>query len=310
MPAIASRDVDLVPAQSQHRGDALRLIVGEVQRNGRRHRLGLSGRLQVQLDHEVGAWLESPSHALRQQWCDLSGRPPEEMAVRILRGVGHQPVVTGSGVGGVELARSARVVDPDIGVMHDPGVSRTELEPPDEARGLQRDRQHEDAKHVRPVRRENVGLAKRDHVIGRAKLPPGAPLGGGGTIGRRPFWRAILHPTLDALNLGFRQRMLVSERPAMSGLGLPRGHHAAAGELRDQAGAPLRGGIREQLEGRRSARPVARGAAREQDRGDVGVERHRRWRLGRGHGRPPTAQRDREDGDPPARSSAGPHPGC
>ena len=57
--------------------------IGEEQPDADLHRLGLPGRLHVQLHDEVAAGLQAPRHAVRRRPRPLTGRPAEHVARRV-----------------------------------------------------------------------------------------------------------------------------------------------------------------------------------------------------------------------------------
>ena len=120
----------------------------------------------------------------------------------------------------------------------------------------------------RAARRDVERLGDLEHEVGRAELPAFGELRGRGQVLRVAFGGAGLGPVGDRLDLGVAQAAVIVER-AEAGLGLPGGHPAALGDLREEA-RPL-GGILvgQQRERPDLARPMAAGAVLPEDRRDV-----------------------------------------
>ena len=199
--------------------------------------------------------LEAPGEIVRQQRRHLAGGPSEKVTVRVGRGPRDQTVVSRPRVRGVERARCRRRIDPDIGVVHDSRIAGPEFEAADEARAIDRDRQHEDMKCVGPFRRQRVRLRQRNDEIRLPKLPPVGPMHCGlriadcGFGGGWVFRRSSVRPTLEQRDFAGAQRMLADER-AIARIGLPRRHEALRRHLRDLRGVPFRVRVREQAERR------------------------------------------------------------
>ena len=125
----------------------------------------------MNLDDEIRIALERPGELFRRQRRDLTRGPPEEMSFRIMRRVRNKTAITRRRVGFVQRARRARRVDADVGVVDDLRIAGAELEASHEARRRDRQRQHEDAEHIRASGLQRVRGRRRDDQIRRAELP-------------------------------------------------------------------------------------------------------------------------------------------
>jgi hypothetical protein len=100
---VASRDVDALIAQPQHRWNAFGRIVSEEKSDRRLDGFAFATRPHVDLQYEIGPGLQSPGEPFRQQWRHLTRRPPEKVSVRKNGRPCQQPVVAGRRICGVEL---------------------------------------------------------------------------------------------------------------------------------------------------------------------------------------------------------------
>ena len=190
------------------------------------------------------------------------------MAVRIFRGVRDQAVVAGSRILIVETMGCRRRVDSNICVMHDPGVPRPELQPPNEARGVDGNREHEDAKDVGALRGQCEWPFQREDEVRLSELPAFAPRARWRHVARIALGRALVRPALNQPDLRVAERMLSDERTVV-GIRLPRRHEAALRHRGDLRGAPFRVRVREQAERRGPAGVMAHVAAIDDERRDV-----------------------------------------
>ncbi len=273
---VAGRDVDALRAEAQDRRRARGRPVAEIEGDGRLHRLGLAARLQVQLHHQVGAGVETPRQIRVDERRDLAGRPAEEMAVRILGRTGHEPVVAGGRVAGVELPRLPGAIDADVGVVHHGGVAGVELDAAHIARAAHRQGHREDAKDVGRLPRQDVTRRQGDDEIGLAEIPAGRER-------RRRRRRAR---TLDRGHGPSREHgHVVGCEPGLGhelagmAVGLPRRHETAARHRGDLRGPPSGVGEGQEVEGAGAAGVMALRATRVENRRDVLIERHGSRRL-------------------------------
>ncbi len=163
----------------------------------------------------------------------------------------------------VELTRGWRAIDPNVRVMDDLRIAWSKFQATDVPRGHDRNADHEDARDVRPVGRQQERARQRDDEIGLADLPSFGPAGLR-KVSRIAFSRSAGDPPLQHADLGLAQVPL-SDELAVTRLRLPRGHEAAFRDCRDLSCALPCGGIREQTEGSRTARVMAHPAVVEDD---------------------------------------------
>jgi hypothetical protein len=271
----AGRYVDsaVVLELQQHRMTARRGL-GEVESHDGPDHLRLAGRLEVHVEDQVGVAVDPPGHV---RWLGDGGRaglPEEEVAVG-LEALGFQLHVhaaePGARVARVQPPRGPGAVEQDVRVVHDGLVARAQLERPHVARRRHRDGDHEVAEHVRAFGGHRERLRHLQHQVRRPELPALRESRRRGPVCRGAFRSALAHPPLYQLDL------LVAEAPlalelAVARLGGPRRHVSAGRHPGDLPGPALHIGVGEQAEGPGFARPMARRAVLEHDRGDVRVE--------------------------------------
>src|SRR5690349_17480042 len=145
---------------------------------------------------------------------------------------------------------------------------RAEFDATHVASPFDRKRQHEDARHVRTIRREHERCWQCDNQIGVAKLPSSDTLRSRRQVARIPFARAISHPLFEDRDLRIRERIQTDELVAR-GINFPWRHDTRLRDESDLRRVRARLAIGQQTEWRRSTRIVALSALAEHDRGDV-----------------------------------------
>ena len=271
----AGRDLDRLAPEAQTDRCSRRRRVGKEQSDRHLDGFRLSRRLEMQLDDEIAAWLETPLRPIRRGMRRLAGRPPEQLPFRIPRVALHAAAVSRLGVARIELAGGSRAIDTEVRMMDNARVAGPELQPPHISRTGHRNRDHERSKDVRATLRHGVRLGHADHDVGDTQPPAVLPVRHRREIGGVAFGRAARDPLLQRFELAVGEPPLVLEL-AFARLGLPRRHDPPAGDRGDLRGATpdiLEG---QQAEGTDFAGTVARGAARPDDRRDVFVERQAR----------------------------------
>jgi hypothetical protein len=194
--AVPCGNVDVLPPEPEHHGRAFGRIVREVEAYRGSHLLRFSTRLHVNLDDQIAGRLEHPCHSLRQQRRNLPRSPAEKVAIWKYGRSENDAVVARIRIAFVELARRARRIDPDVGMMDDARISRMELEPLDVPARARRQRQNEHARHIDTVGRQLIRNRKRDDEIGFPELPACGPR----RHWQRPriaFGDAARHPSID-----------------------------------------------------------------------------------------------------------------
>ena len=209
------------------------------------------------------------------------GRPPEKMAVGILRALRDHAVVARLSIRAVAAPRRSRAIDADDGVVDErrrPGRNST-------ARTKRSDgsatRQHEVAKHVAIARPHGVRAWHGDDEIRLAELPAVGPDWSARADPQgcpRPRLRSPSAESLQSQRAGDAGRRRTPRGPAQAATG---GMCPVARHLDDLVRA--RPDVREtqQAERRRLSRPMARRTVLEQDRRDVLAEGGRRRRRER-----------------------------
>ena len=168
----AGCDLDRLRPQAQDGWRARGRAVTEVQPNFWQHLLDRTTRLQMQLHHQVAAGFERPRQIGRHERRHLARRPPEEVAVGILRRPRHQAVIAGQRIGLVQLACGVRAIDADIGVMHHAAVAGMKLDAAHVRAFRHRQADGENAKGVGRLRGQRVGAGRLDDQIRLAQQPP------------------------------------------------------------------------------------------------------------------------------------------
>src|SRR4029077_14246783 len=214
----------------------------------------------------------------------------------------NDAVVARIGIALVELPRRARRIDPDVGMMDDARISRTELETLDVTARGRRHGQHEHARHIDAVRWQLIRRRKRDDEIGFSELPALSPRRRRQRTGIS-FGCAARHPSFDQGDLLVGQMALADEL-SKPGFRLPWRHGTGSRGGGDLRRVLLRGRIGQQGERCRSVRMMAEAALVENDWRDVAGERGARRRLGACKARDPDRS-DKYEGDreAPARHS-------
>ena len=228
--ALAGRDVDRLAAETQADRRARRHLVGEKEADADRHRLRFAGRLQVQLDDEIAAGLETPRHAVGRRARRLTGRPAEQVPGGYARPAPSTRVVPARGP--ASRAGATTACDRRRGWRDErAGIARTELHRPDVARGRRRNRQHEGAKDIGAVggTRTARACAPRDRVCRAAsRRSTSARRERRGIALRRPL---AIHCWSDCSSASLRRR--ASAKSPLPGVRLPRRHHTARGHVGD-----------------------------------------------------------------------------
>ena len=80
--------------------------------------LGAAGRPEVELNHQIVSGIETPGEPIRREGGRLSGRPAQEVTVRIVRGMQHHALVAWGGIPFVEPSRCRRGIDADVRVVN------------------------------------------------------------------------------------------------------------------------------------------------------------------------------------------------
>ena len=117
------------------------------------HGFFLAGRLQMQVQHEIGAWIETPAHALRLQ-LQNAGRLPEKKVGIGIEGVGGgfgddiHAREAGVSVLTVVFAERLRAVKHHVRMMNNARISEMELQAADVTGGCQSGRHDEVAKDI------------------------------------------------------------------------------------------------------------------------------------------------------------------
>ncbi len=224
----------------QHR-EPVRWLVGEVQADRGLRPLGLSGGLEMRVEHQFIARIETPRQAVRLLPGRAAGLPEQEVAVEIEGGALDRQIHSGEAGAWflLQAARRAGTVDDQVGVMHREFIAfaalhGADLDCPDVVCGLELRRQDEVP--------ENVGAGSghgeraggfEDHV-GRSQLPAIGEMRGRWLLSGRAFRRALGDPFGDAGDLRVTEPPLV-HKIAVAGSGQPGRHLAAAGDNRNFA---------------------------------------------------------------------------
>ena len=275
---VAGRDVDALRTEPENRRRARRRGVAEIHADRRADLFDGARRLHVQLHNEVAAGLKGPRQIGRHQWGDLSRRPAEEVAVGILGRARHQAVVSGERVGGVEPARRVGAIDADVGVVHDAGVARMELDAPHVAAFVNRDGQREDSECIGRVGAEHERLGQRDDEIGRAEQPTVGKAGRARGSGWIAFGCSCGGPGLEPVEFAVAQRPLVGEVPD-GWVDFPWGHEPRAGHLHNLPGPLSHLAVGREAKRSRASGAMAGRTGLMDNRGNLYPRRRRLLRL-------------------------------
>jgi len=193
-------DVDLAGTEHDVGDVVRRRRFGEVETDHRLDRLGLSRRLHVQLQDEVGAGAKRPGVAVASGIRQVARGPGEKIAVRLL-GIAH----VHAGESRFRIRRRLQtgregLVRAHHRVMHDLWVFGSQLDSADVVRRAYGDRNHEIAKDVGPGGRQRVGLLQADDEIRFSQLPARAPLRRRRKVLGLPERRTALDPGSDESN--------------------------------------------------------------------------------------------------------------
>ena len=239
----------------------------------------------MDLDGEVGTRIETPRQALRQERCDLSGRPGQKVAIRIDGGPWDQPFIAGGGIFLVKATRGRRPIDSDIGMVHHPRVAGMKFQSLHVPHAVDRYGNHEVTKDARAFGLQKVWLCECHDEIGFTKLPSIGERRRRRQIARIAFEGALVDPALNEIDLGGAQRMLPDEF-AVVRLGFPRWHDAGFREQADLRRVLSHGGVGQHTEWTQTAGLVARSTSVEDERSNVLIEGHARClRMGTGRRR-------------------------
>ena len=270
----ARPDVDALRSQPKDGGCARRRRVAEVEADRRAHLFHGPRWLHVQLHHQVAARFERPRQIRGHEGSHLPGGPAEEVTVGILGRARHEAVIAGQRIGGVEPPRRGGAIDPDVGVVHDAGITRMELDAPHVAAFLDRHGQGENPEGVRGVGPEDEGLGQGDDKVGCAEQPAVSERGRPGGCRWIALGRPRGSPGLEAIELLGGDRSLVG-KVTDGRVDLPGGHEPRAGYLHDLPRPLAHLPIRSQAEGAGSSGTMAGRTGLEDDRGDVWPGRRR-----------------------------------
>ena len=282
-----------------------------VQADRETNRLFTPGRHQVKLQHEVGAGLDPPRHAVAERPRLAPGRPTQEVTSGGDRA--HHAFVAGLGIGEIELARGAAGIGQHRGVVHGAGRAWTKLDRRHEAPGRV-ERHHEVANDVVATGLQAIRLRQLDHQIGHAEPPPRGQLGLGRQVARVSLRCSRDHPARDGRDLavGEPADVLVGDR---LGRGQPGRHVSAPGDFGDQLRALPHLFVAAQLERRAFAVAMTDETVAVEDGGDVAGERDRPVasrrllaavpRAGEGKGGEQRGERTRGDGATSPRAAFG-----
>jgi len=139
----------------------------------------------MQLDDEVGPFVEPPRHAFRRGDRPAPRRPAHKRSFGILRVLERHPVEAGLPILSVAPARRRCPIDADHRVVDRRAVG-LELHGADEDAGAQGRPQHEIAIHVVGAGLDVVRTVRRENDIGLTELPPARPHSGFGRSDGRP----------------------------------------------------------------------------------------------------------------------------
>ncbi len=175
----------------------------------------------------------------------------------------------------ITLSRAGCGVDASHNVMHHLRVPRAQLQSPDIARRLDRQRNDKGAEYIRAFRRrfscQRIGPGHGNFQIRLSQQPAGRPFRHAGEMSRIPFHGSLRYPLLEHPDLFVAEPPFPDEL-AIAGFGLP-GRHVATLRDRDEQPSPLLYvPVAEQIKRPRPARPVTGGAMLEHDGSDMPVE--------------------------------------
>ncbi len=237
-------------------------LIGEEQPHADLHGLRLFARHQMELHNEIALRFEAPAHAVGREARRLSGRPTEKHAIRKLCLTAAAALVTCTWLIIVAPSRETRAIDFDVGVVHDPRISRAEFDSSDVRGRVQRNGNNECTKQIVALRGQDIRLGHLHDNVWRAELPRIGPAWKGGQVCRLASHHALRCPVLNRRDFLVRHAPLAFE-PAMSRFRFPWRHRAGACHLDDAPRARAHILIGQQAEGGRLSGPMAGGAVPE-----------------------------------------------
>ena len=246
--------------------------VAEVEADGGLDGLGLAGGLEVHVEDEVVAGVETLGHGGGFDEGGGVGLPEEEVGVGVEGGAGVDGDVHAFDaqlpVGGEETAEGGGSVDDDVGVVDDAGRAGLDLHGSDVAGAVDGDREDEVAEEVGAGGGDLHGGVDGEDEVRRADLPVGGVDGRGGSFGGVAFGHPGGGPLADQVNVVFGEATGIGE-VSEAGFGEPGRHVAAGGDLLHEGSPALGVGVGEEREGPGAAGVMACGAVLVDDGGDV-----------------------------------------
>ena len=204
----------------------------------------------MNVEHQVGARIESQGHAVGLGIRRGSWLPEEEMAVGIkCFGLNFNFHSAEAGPRG-RFLRASRLhaIHQNIGVMHHAFVARPYFDGFEPAGSI-----HWSAKNKIPILVSAAGgelirLFRLDNQIRRPHLPAFCKFRSGREIGRRAFDGTLFHPMSDGSDLCVGESKLI-RKFKFAGIGQPRRHESALRNGDDLPGMRFRIFIGKQREG-------------------------------------------------------------
>ena len=131
--AHACRDIErLIVLQLNQQREFGLGFVGEIQADGRPHFFRFAGRLQVDIEHQFVAWVETPCESIGLDVRRAPRFPKQEIAVGIERAAADDEVHAGKALPRRRFlqVRRSRAIDQQIGMMHHARLARFDLDGP------------------------------------------------------------------------------------------------------------------------------------------------------------------------------------
>jgi hypothetical protein len=264
-----------VVLELQQHWKSRRRFVGEVQPDRRTHRFRLAGGLEVHVQHEIGAGVETPGHVVGLLRGRRSRFPEQEMTFG-LETSGHDLQVHSGkpdpGILSITRARPPAGIEKDVGVVHEPRLARQNLDCAYESGRRERVRENEIVELVAALGGKREARRRRQDEIGRSKLPRRDERWRRWSGRSVTFRRTVLHPAREKVDLGIGEPPLANEA-AVPGNRRPRGHETPAGHLDDLPRTPGDVSIANQRKRPWPSFVMTRNAIRVEHGGDIARKR-------------------------------------